>query len=342
MTTTHRRRGMRSPPHAGLRRAAPARRLRTRGAAPARTLAVVALTLASDRSSARSRPISTRKRARCDSSACFARNARADERLPRQVSGPRFAERTCEREQHWTPCERDHRVFATHDMTARVHDERPELQHALRPPQAGGVAPRHAQSGAPRACSGRGMRFPPPPSVQGYRPGARHARPERAQRAPPWPERVALRSPQRPVRRRPSTRAGTAPDRARRVHARPRRDARSGEDAGPRDAAHARRSPSRRVFRASPAPRRAPSPASPGRARRARSRPRRRHTSRGPPPLSDRRRAPHFAGVPSRERNRRAAPSRCLEARGQARRHAGQPASRRRGDHPRRVRAPQR
>ena len=52
-----------------------------------------------------------------------------DERIPRQVSGPRFAERTCEREQHWTPCERDHRVFATHDMTARVHDESPELQH---------------------------------------------------------------------------------------------------------------------------------------------------------------------------------------------------------------------
>ena len=101
----------------------------------------------------------------------------------------------------------------------------------------------------------------------------------------PWPECVASRSPQRPVRRRPATRAGTAPDRARRAHARPRRDARSGEDAGPRDAAHARRSPSRRVFRASPAPRRAPSAASPGRATRARSRPRRRHTSRGPPPL---------------------------------------------------------
>ena len=45
------------------------------------------------------------------------------------------------------------------------------------------------------------------------------------------------------------------------AHARPRRDARSGEDAGPRDAAHARHSPSRRFFRVSPAPRRAPSPA---------------------------------------------------------------------------------
>ena len=51
--------------------------------------------------------------------------------------------------------------------------------------------------------------------------------------------------------------------------------------------------PGRRALRASPAPRRAPSQASPGRARRARSRPRRRRTSRGPRPLSDRRRAPH-------------------------------------------------
>ena len=46
--------------------------------------------------------------------------------------------------------------------------------------------------------------------------------------------------------------------------------------------------------------------------RRARSRPRRRRTSRGPPPLSDRRRARLFATAPSLERDRRAAPSRCL------------------------------
>ena len=81
------------------------------------------------------------------------------------------------------------------------------------------------------------------------------------------------------------------------------------------------------LLRASPAPRRAPSQASPGRARRARSRPRRRRTSRGPRPLSDRRRAPHFAGEPSLERDRRAAPSRCREARAPARRRAGRPGS---------------
>jgi hypothetical protein len=42
------------------------------------------------------------------------------------------------------------------------------------------------------------------------------------------------------------------------------------------------------------------------------------------------------------ERGRRAAPSRCLGAPAQARRHAGRPASMRRGDHLSRVRAPQR
>jgi len=79
------------------------------------------------------------------------------------------------------------------------------------------------------------------------------------------------------------------------AYARPRRGARSGGGAGPRDTAHARRSPGRRALRASPALRRVLSQASPGRVRRARSRPRRRHTSRGPRSLSDRRRAPHFA-----------------------------------------------
>ena len=117
-----------------------------------------------------------------------------------------------------------------------------------------------------------------------------------------------------------------------RPYAPPRRCGRSGGGAGPRDTAHTRHSPGRRALRASPGPRRAPSPASPGRVRRARRRPRRPHTSRGPPPLSDRRHARHVAGGLSLERDRRAAPSRCLEAREPARRRAGRPASMRRGD----------
>ncbi len=249
-----------------------------------------------------------------------------DERISRQVFGPRLAERTCEREQHRTSREGDRRACATHDMATGVHDECASTPVPPRPPAGGGVAPGHTRSGAPRACSGQGTRCPPPPSVQGWLPGARPARPERAQRAPPWPVGVESRSLQRPVRRRFSMRAGAAPDRDLRARARLRRDGRSEEDAGPRDAAHARRSPSRRGVRASTAPRRAPSAASSGRATRARSRPRRRRISRGLRLLSDRRRAPHFAKEPLRARNRRVAPSRCPAARGQARRHAGRPA----------------
>jgi hypothetical protein len=46
------------------------------------------------------------------------------EQVPRYVSGPRFAQRSCEREQHRTSCERNDHACVTHDMTARVHDER--------------------------------------------------------------------------------------------------------------------------------------------------------------------------------------------------------------------------
>src|ERR671910_432314 len=60
----------------------------------------------------------------------------------------------------------------------------PPTPATLQPPRAGGVAPRHARSGAPRACSGRGMRFRPPPSAQGYVRGARRLRPEAPHRDP--------------------------------------------------------------------------------------------------------------------------------------------------------------
>jgi hypothetical protein len=86
----------------------------------------VALTPASVRRSLRSRPTSTRKRARCDSSPRV--ECPREERAPRYVSGPRFAQRTCEREQHRTPCERDHRACVAHDITARVYDERPRRE----------------------------------------------------------------------------------------------------------------------------------------------------------------------------------------------------------------------
>ena len=64
---------------------------------------------ASGRSLARSRPISTRSRARCDSSACLAPNARASSASRDDVGRPGLGERAGEREQHRTPAsETDH------------------------------------------------------------------------------------------------------------------------------------------------------------------------------------------------------------------------------------------
>ena len=326
---------MRAPPHADLRRAAPARRSRARGAAPAQTLAVVALTLASDRSSARSRPISTRNRARCDSSACLARNARCDERFPRHVSRPRFAERTRKREQHRTRRERDHRCLrpGRHDGTRPRRA--PPTPAALRPPRAEGGAPRHARSGAPRACSARGMRFRPPPSAPGYLPRARHARLERAQRAPSSSGAVASRSPQRPARRRPvdagGNGAGSSSPSARSASSRRpissrRRTSRCRACAAlTRVAVRFERRP-RRVERLRGQPR--------SRETSAISASATTHLARATASLGPKARAALSQREPSRERDRRAAPSRCLEARAQARRHAGRPASMRRGGSP--------
>ena len=233
------------------------------------------------------------------------------------------------------PCLRPARHGGTRPRRA------PLTPAALRPPRAGGAAPRHARSGAPRACPGRGMRFRPPPSARGCPPRARPARPERAQRAPPSSEGAGSRFRQPPARGRPSTRAGAAWGRARRAmrSASSRRPIRSRRRTSRLPRMRGIQAVAVRFERRPRCVERLRRPAR-GRARRARSRPRRRRTSRGPPPLSDRRRAQHFAGAPLLERDRRAAPSRCLAARAQARRHAGRPASMRRGDRPPRAHAP--
>ena len=263
-----------------------------------------------------------------------------DERVPRYVSRPRFAQRACEREQHRTLCERDHRAFVTHDMTARVHDERVRRQQRfdLLQQEESLLATRN------QARSGR---------VQDEECAFDLSR----QRRDTCVARCALGPSERRARRlRPE-----APHRDPRDYqlvdgSRRGREGR-GVELGERtlglvDAPDQEEAPDleiprirgvrpgRRALRASPAPRRAPSQPNPGRARRARPRPRRRRTSRGPRPLSDRRHAQHVAGGPSLARDRRAAPSRCLEAREPARRRAGRPASMRRGDRPPRVHAP--
>ena len=118
-----------------------------------------------------------------------------DQRISRQFAGPCFgrahvrARTTPDALRARPPCLRHARHDGTRPRRA------PPTPAPLQPPQAGGAAPRHAQSGAPRACSGRGMRFPPPPSAQGYLPGARRARPERAQRAPPSSRRRRIAIP---------------------------------------------------------------------------------------------------------------------------------------------------
>ena len=86
------------------------------------------------------------------------------------------------------PCLRHARHDGTRPRRA------PSTPATLRPPRAGGVAPRHAQSGAPRACSGRGMRFRPPPSAQGCRAwrAARSARASAARAAFVRRRRIAI------------------------------------------------------------------------------------------------------------------------------------------------------
>ena len=72
--------------HGRPRPAAPAPRLAARRRGASEKPPLVAFTAASGRSSARSRPISTRSRARCDSSACLAPKARATSSVARSTS----------------------------------------------------------------------------------------------------------------------------------------------------------------------------------------------------------------------------------------------------------------
>ena len=287
---------------------------------------LVALTSASVRSAARSRPISTRNRARCDSSVNFARNARArsvpSARPRATLRRARVPARTIpDGSRARPPCLRRARHDGTRPRRAR------STPATLRPPRAGEGAPRRAQSAAPRASSGRGTRFDlrhqrrnsrvargtPGPSER----GARRLRPEAPDRDPRNDQFVGG-----PRRGREGRGVELGKHPLRLVEASDQQQAPDLEIPRMRGV-----QPVAMLLRASPVPRRAPSQASPDRARPARSRPRRRRISRGPRPLSGRRRAPRFAEEPWLERNRRAAPSRCHEAPAPARRRAARPAS---------------
>ena len=142
----------------------------------------VAFTSASVRSASRSRPISTRSRARWDSSACFERKARARSVFLGASAGPGFGKRASEREQDRACRERDHQAGVAHDIAAGVHHQASDAK-VLRPPQAEEGVPRRSRSGVPRSSSSREMRFRPPPSARECRPRVQPARPRSAARA---------------------------------------------------------------------------------------------------------------------------------------------------------------
>ena len=239
-----------------VRPAAPARRPRGRGAAPAQSLRLVASMPASVRSVLRRRPISTRSRARCDSSACLARNARASSASRGHVAGPGFGKRAGQREQHRARRQRNRLCRHGARRGGRHRRRAPSTPAAFRRRRAAAAAPRRAQSAAPRAYRGRGAALSTSASQRrDAAPRARRARPASSA------ARAALIS-QAPDRDPGDdqlvggTRCGRQRRRIehRRAGARPRRGGRSAADAASRDSARARHWHGRRALRASRAP----------------------------------------------------------------------------------------
>ena len=176
-----------------LRPAAPARRPRVRGAAPAQTLASSRSRRPASEApceAARFRPATARDAIhRRASLRMRARRACPSARLPATLRPARVRARTAP--DAWRarpPCLRRARHDGTRPRRA------PSTPAALRPPRAGAGAPRHARSGAPRACSGRAMRFRPPPSAPGCRAwrAARSARASAARAAFVRRRRIAI------------------------------------------------------------------------------------------------------------------------------------------------------
>jgi hypothetical protein len=294
----------------------------------------VALTPASVRSTVRSRPTSTRNRARCDSSASFAPNAaqRAcpSARLRVTLRPARVRARTTpDALRARPPCVRHARHNGTRPR--RVPSTSVALQH----PRAGG---RSSPRAIRRAAGVLRTRDALSTSAVSAGRAWRAARSARASARAAFVRRRRIAIPA-------TTSSWAALDAG---------DKGAGSSSASVRSASSRRPIRRRRrtsrYRACAAFTRSPCSSSVARAAssafagqprsRERSRPRRRHTSRGPRPLSDRRRAQHFAREPLLERDRRAAPSRCLAARAQARRRARRPGSVRRGDHSPRAHAP--
>ena len=286
---------------------------------------------------------STRSRARCDSSACFARKARAISVLARHVVGPGLGQRAGEREQDRARRKRnDHRACVAHDITAGVHHKRVRCR----------AAPRHR-----RAAEGRS-------SPRAIRRAAGVVEREGCafnlgrQRGDPCLARGVLCAIERGARRLRTERRIAMPAT---TSSWPARDA-GGKGAGS-SAASARSASSRRPISSKPPDleiaahvrRSTRSPCASSVARAASS------AFGGPAQIARDERdlglgddAP-CAGhgllrtegarrtaqqSPSPDRDRQAAPSRCRAARAPADRRAARPASARRADRPPRARAP--
>ena len=197
----------------------------------------VALTSARDRSSTRSLPISTRNRARCDSSACLPRNTVAtstslDTSAGQASPRARKSVNKTGRVASEMTCRRPERHCGTRRRRARP------TARAPRPHREEGGVPGRPRSSAPPAGSAREMRSRLPPSAPGCLPRARRAQLDEAQSAPALSATAGWQSPQRPAHASPSTAVARASGRLRRAHARPLRASRSAADAEPRYCVH--------------------------------------------------------------------------------------------------------
>ena len=157
---------------------AAAARLRARNR---RSVASIPATAAS---ALRRRPISTRSRARCDSSACRARNARA---AARRASRRRATLRPARGTARTAPgasrakssCRRSARRGGRRRRPAPSTPAAPRLRRAA------AAARRRARSAAPRGRRGRGPGFRLRRAAPGRRPAARRVRPAPAPPPPP-------------------------------------------------------------------------------------------------------------------------------------------------------------
>ena len=249
----------------GRRPAAPARRPRGAWRGASAKPRCVAPMPASGRSIRRSRPISTRSRARCDSSASLPPNAPRDQQLARGIAGPGLGQRAGEREQDRAPRQRHHACAGRGPDAGRRR--RPSAPEACSASTSSSRSGRSAPPAISRAAGVRSARDALSTSaISAAIPACRAARSARASAA----RAAAARSRRRaipasdqlvrgPCRRRQGCRIEPGQHPLGLVET-----AEQDAAAAARDSARARRWPGRHAVRAPPAP---PSSAAAGQPR---------------------------------------------------------------------------